>query len=57
MKRLFSPKIHNVIASSTKSLPTRKLKREIEYDLIKKCAFCKDKDIKGKVIVSCLRCG
>jgi hypothetical protein len=46
-----------VAATSIESLPTRKQKREIECNLVKKFAIRKEKEeeTKGKVMVSCLR--
>jgi len=36
-------------------LPTSKKKQEMECDLVKKSAICKEKETKGRVIVQCLR--
>lgn len=40
---------------TSKSLSTRKSKRKTEFDLIKKSISCKEEEIKGKTMVSCLR--
>jgi hypothetical protein len=37
--------------TNIKSLPTRKQKREMECDLVKKSTICKEKETKGKVMV------
>ena len=50
-----SPQTHDAAATSIESLPTRKRKREVECDLVKKFASCKEEEIKGKAMVPCLR--
>jgi len=50
-----SPQTYDATALSIESLPTRKQKWKIEYDLIKKFAIYQEKETKGKVMVSCLR--
>jgi len=49
------PQSHNAGATSIESLPTRKKKQEIECDLVKKSTIYKEEEIKGKVMMSCLR--
>jgi hypothetical protein len=49
------PQTHDATTTSIESLPTRKWKREMDCDLVKKFAICKEEETKGKVMVSCLR--
>jgi hypothetical protein len=44
-----------MIATNIESFPTKKQKREIECDIVKKSTIYKEERTKGKVIVSCLR--
>jgi len=50
-----SHQTYDATATNIESLPTRKQKWEMEYDLGKKFAICKEEETKGKVMVSCLR--
>jgi hypothetical protein len=50
-----SPQTHDATAIRIESLLTRKQKQEIECDLVKKSAICKEEGTKGEIIVPCLK--